>query len=314
MNAVVPALLLTAYAGFASLVLPRWLAAARWPARAPRLGIAAWQAATASVLGAIAMALLAVVAPVHPLNGSLLRFLRSCFEPAQAGAAPGGAATRLVAAAALVALLTRVTVVAFGTWWRRAGELGRQTQALQLLAGPDAGNGVRVLASDMPAAFCVPGAGGVVLTTAAVGRLGDEELGAVLAHERAHLVQRHHLLVFVARTFAAALPRLPVAREGARQVERLVELAADDHAVRRRDRWALAEALLAMSSRPSPPGALAVAAGGVSERVLRLAEGPVPLGAVHTAAASTMLAAGAAVPIASLVAPALLLSATCSMT
>ncbi len=120
-------------------------------------------------------------------------------------------------------------------------------------------------------------------------------------------------MVLAAEIFAAALARVPVAIVGAAQVRRLVELAADDAAVRRHGRWPLAEALLVMAHANTPAGALAAAAGSVSERVLRLAAEPAPLGALRASAAAAALAAAALVPLAAVVVPAALLSAACSM-
>src|SRR2546430_14723723 len=65
-----------------------------------------------------------------------------------------------------------------------------------------------LLDHDEAAAWCLPGAGGqVVLTTAAVHALDEAQLAAVLAHERAHQRGRHHLLVALAGSLAAAFPR-----------------------------------------------------------------------------------------------------------
>lgn len=313
MNAVVPALLLAGWAAFAALALPRALLRAAWPSRAPRLGIVVWQAANASALGALALSLLVLAVPVHPVDGSLLRFVRSCLDPSQPGAAPGEALTRLVAATALAVLLGRSLWVAVALGCRRMREVRRQSEAVHLLAGRDRRLGVRLVESEDAAAFCLPGAAGVVLTTAALSRLPADELRAVLAHERAHLAHRHHLVVLVAEMSAAALPRVPVAVVGAAQVRRLVELAVDDAAVRGGDRLSLVEALLAIAHKDAPAGALAAAAGGVRERVLRLAAEPAPLGVLRATAAAAALAAAALVPLAAVVVPTALLSVACSM-
>ena len=312
MNALVPALLLSVYLLAVALVLPRWLVRAAWTDRAPRLAIAAWQSVNVSVLAALALLLLAVAVPVHPLEGGLGPFLQACLDLQQSGAAPGGAAVRIAAGAGLLALLVRVAVVGVQTWRRWAGSVRRQVEALDLLARPVGGTGVRVLSSDSAAAFCLPRRGGIVVTTAALDLLSDGELEAVLAHERAHLSQRHHLVTLLAESFAAVLPGLPGARLGAEQVARLVELAADDEVLRRHDRLSLAEALLVMAQPSTTAGALAAGGGAVSQRVRRLVAGPAGLGPARPAAASAALSVSTAAPIAAVVVPALLF-ATCSM-
>jgi len=84
------------------------------------------------------------------------------------------------------------------------------------------------------AAWCLPGVGRrVVLTTAAITVLDDGRLAAVLAHERAHQRGHQHLLVSLARSLAAAFPRVCAFRQGHEQVARLVELLADDAAAAR---------------------------------------------------------------------------------
>jgi hypothetical protein len=49
-----------------------------------------------------------------------------------------------------------------------------------------------------------------------------------LAHERAHLADRHHRLLAMARIIGQVLPFLPLMRDADAQVARLVELHADD--------------------------------------------------------------------------------------
>jgi Zn-dependent protease with chaperone function len=49
-----------------------------------------------------------------------------------------------------------------------------------------------------------------------------------LAHERAHLADRHHLILAMARIIGQVLPFLPLMRDADAQVARLVKLHADD--------------------------------------------------------------------------------------
>jgi beta-lactamase regulating signal transducer with metallopeptidase domain len=140
--------------------------------------------------------------------------------------------------------------------------------------GPaDAPNAV-VLDAPQPAAYCIPGRPAtIVLTTGALAVLDPAQLTAVLAHERAHLSGRHHLLISLTRALAASLPRVPLFTQGARQVARLAEMCADDAAARRGGRLSLVAALLAMGTGAAvPTAALAATGGAVTARVQRLLE------------------------------------------
>src|SRR5439155_9924530 len=68
----------------------------------------------------------------------------------------------------------------------------------------------------------------VVVSTGAVHTLGPTQLAAVLAHERAHARGRHHLLADGARLLAAAFPHAGVFTAAHTQIDRLVEMRADD--------------------------------------------------------------------------------------
>ena len=92
-------------------------------------------------------------------------------------------------------------------------------------------------------AYCLPGrVGTIVLTTAALAALDDAELAAVLAHERAHLRGRHHLVLAAASALAQTLPFLPGLCTAQTELARLLEMIADDKAA---DRGAGPESSLA---------------------------------------------------------------------
>ena len=58
-----------------------------------------------------------------------------------------------------------------------------------------------------PMAYCLAGRQPtVVLTTGTLSVLDPGQLAAVLAHERAHLASRHHLLMTVARVGRLVFP------------------------------------------------------------------------------------------------------------
>ncbi|UGT70953.1 hypothetical protein LTT66_12780 [Nocardia gipuzkoensis] len=105
--------------------------------------------------------------------------------------------------------------------------------------------------------------------------LDDEHLAAVMAHERAHLTGRHHVLLALTRALAGVFPRIDLFVTGAAQVARLVEMAADDIAAELHGRQRVREALLALADTgaASPFEATEV---GLVDRIRRLSPLPTP--------------------------------------
>jgi Zn-dependent protease with chaperone function len=117
----------------------------------------------------------------------------------------------------------------------------------------------------------------IVLTRGTLDVLDDAQLAAVLAHERAHLSGRHHVLVLAVRALAAAFPCVPLFSAGAAAVALLAEMRADDAAARPAagrsgGRGALIAALVAIATAQALPSdvALAAAAYAVPARVERM--------------------------------------------
>lgn len=132
--------------------------------------------------------------------------------------------------------------------------------------------GVVVIPADQPAAYCVAGQPDtVVVTTAALERLDETQLAAVLAHENAHLTGRHHQVHMLLRALAASAPRLPLFSAAAGAVAELLEMCADDAAARGHGRMPLLGGMLALSGQRSvTAAALGAADTAVLTRVARL--------------------------------------------
>jgi Zn-dependent protease with chaperone function len=136
---------------------------------------------------------------------------------------------------------------------------------------------LRILDVPQPLAYCLPGVRSrVVVSEGTLTTLADDEVTAILTHERAHLRARHDLVLEAFTAVHAAFPRLVRSASALGAVQLLVELLADDAAVRAAGRAPLARALVACASGSTPSGALA--AGGTSTvlRVRRLAGGRIP--------------------------------------
>jgi len=161
------------------------------------------------------------------------------------------------------------------------------------------GRGARAVMLDdpRPAAYCVAGRpAAIVLTSGALAVLDQQQLAAVLAHERAHLAGRHHTLLLLARGLTAAFPGVPLFARGAAEIARLAEMAADDAAARANGRPAVIAALLALASPHAiPRPGLAAAVYAVPARVERLLCPPHPAVAIAFTAALTITLAALAI-------------------
>ncbi|CAM3864253.1 M56 family metallopeptidase [Isoptericola cucumis] len=141
---------------------------------------------------------------------------------------------------------------------RRHARRSRDAAALVLDgAVPRTLLGHRVLVVDDPRPFALafPAKhGGVAVSQGALRLLESDELAAVLAHEGAHLAQRHHLATSVVASVARHLRWVPLiaAVEGA--LGHYLEIAADDQARRRAGTTALVGALLKLGERASLAG------------------------------------------------------------
>jgi hypothetical protein len=115
----------------------------------------------------------------------------------------------------------------------------------------------------------------------------------VLAHERAHLRERHDLVLLPFTALRRAFPRLGTCVDAQRAVALLVEMLADDRALRARPARELVSALVRFGTAgtcPAPAGALAAGEGDVAARVTRLLQ---PVRPLPTAASSAICLAAA---------------------
>jgi Zn-dependent protease with chaperone function len=158
-----------------------------------------------------------------------LAAILSALSVAPAAAATQAAPSLVTVAAALFsgAMLARLLWSGHRVGTRLRAERRRHRQLVDVL-GTHHDAQVRVLAHPMPTAYCLPGrTHRVVLTEGALLALPDEELMAVLAHERAHLRQRHDLVLEFFTVLHEAVPRWVRAHQALREVRLLVEVLAD---------------------------------------------------------------------------------------
>lgn len=281
-----PALVVFSYAVAVAWVLPLPLRRLSEPGTSPRLGLAAWLTAMVSVLACV-MAALGLL--TRTAIAGWPTFARTVCESVSAGSCPPtvyrSAAYELgLAAAAFAGGIVMILLgLRYGRSLRRASVRTRaHAEAARITGYPiEGGDAAFVLDATQPAAYCVPGRPPtIVLTTGALAVLDSDQLTAVLAHERAHLAGRHHLLLAVTRSLAAVAPVVPLFARGTKEAARLAEMRADDVAARCGSRRTLLAALLAMdagaATAPTPAAWLAATGNIVATRVRRLAEPAAP--------------------------------------
>ncbi|GAA2037279.1 M56 family metallopeptidase [Catenulispora yoronensis] len=230
--------------------IPVFLARAGWPRRHPRAAIALWQAV--GIAGGLSLIGAPLAIGVAPLDGhlrtGLVELARDALHLRVPAALGWGQEIALALAGVLAVRLIGVTLLSA---FRIERELRRQRDAVDL-AAEHADRQLRVLEHAAPAAYCLPGTRTrIVITEGTIAALAPDELDAVLAHERAHARWRHELVVQPFVAWESALP-LPPAHRATAAVTALVEMLADDHAVRAVGRPALARALVAIGGTGGP--------------------------------------------------------------
>ncbi|MFD2094099.1 M48 family metalloprotease [Blastococcus deserti] len=263
--------------------VPALLARARWPRRDPLVALVCWQAI--GLAGGLSMVGALLVHGLAPWGHSLPEAAWSLAAGSPAGEpVRGDHWVALTLAGVLASELLGVLVL---SGLRTARTRRRHRELLELVVQPSAElPDTRLLEHPAPVAFCIPGARPLlVLSSGMVAELDEDQLAAVVAHERAHLRERHHLLLLPFVAWEAALPVLPAAARAHAAVRELVEMRADDVALaslsgsapRRTLARAIVAAVGGAGGAGVPSGALAVTGGVAASRVVRLLEPPSPL-------------------------------------
>jgi len=291
------------------------LAAASWPRRSPAAAILLWQGLGLGWGLATIGALIGfgVTAPGMAVASGALERLASI---ARAGGVPS--VVDLIGAIRLVCLAAGVVLLAVLCWILLAASASvvrarqRQRELLSLLAhGDPKVPGALVVDHPAAAAYCLPGLrSAIVISAGTLDLLDADELAAVLAHERAHLRERHDLVLLPFLALLRAFRWAGIARQAYQAVGLLVEMHADDRALRQRPAMELATALLRVGAAGGgsvPSGALAVASRAeeceVAARVVRLLRPAPGLCNAAVALVITISAAIVTIPAALLVLP-----------
>jgi Zn-dependent protease with chaperone function len=261
------------------------LAAASWPRRSPVAAILLWQAlglgwGLATVGALVGSAVSGTGAPAAAGALDWLSGLIRADHPVASAASLGAARLACLAAGVLLFALLCWILVAASASVLRARQ--RQRELLNLLAhGDPKVPGALVVDHPAAAAYCLPGLRPeIVISAGALDLLDADELAAVLAHERAHLRERHDLVLLPFLALLRAFRWAGITTRAYRAVGLLLEMHADDRVLRQLPARELATALLRVGAAGGgvPTGALAVAGTPgeceVAARVIRLLRPP----------------------------------------
>jgi Zn-dependent protease with chaperone function len=277
------------------------LSRARWPWRTPRTAIVLWQAlglawGVASIGALLGFALL-------PYETGIVGGLRHAAMDATAGRLGGRLdSAHLMGLLAGLALAAVLLIMQGCAGYEVVRARRRHRALLNLVAhGEPSVPGALVLDHPVAAAYCVPGvrSAKVVVSAGTLALLDPAELAAVLAHERAHVRERHDLVLLPFTSLRQVFPRLGLVARSLEAVKLLIEMTADDRAGRHRAPRELATALLrfaAATPADAPSGALAAGSadpGPVLARVNRLLDPVRP----HPAFRPVVLSAAALIAV-----------------
>ncbi len=263
------------------------LASASWPRRSPGAAILLWQALGLG-WGLAAVGALASLG-VAPRRAGVVGGVLDVAARAETGRLIGAgqpaipAALRLLCLAAGIALLAMLCWVLVAAFAAVLSARRRHRSLLALLARCDPKvPGALVVDHPAVAAYCVPGLRSrIVVSAGTLDLLRPLELAAVLAHERAHVRERHDLVLLPFTALGRAFPRSRTSAQACSAVALLIEMLADDRVRRDRPARELAAALVRFGmagSSHAPSGTLAAADpcdGEMTARVARLLE-PAP--------------------------------------
>lgn len=262
------AVLFALYAAAAGVLAPVMLRGA-WAARSPQLAMTLWLVLPVSWVAAVVLAILAATAPL-PLTwpGPAHRGGRMLLA---GQAVPGGRAIALAGLLVAATVVLRSAGCALGELHRSRCDRREHAALVAATGRPGDEPDVAIVDHDAPAVYCLPcGRYQIVVSAAALAALTPAQLRAVLAHERAHLRRRHHVILALATALARAFTRVPLLSQAPPQLAVLAEMAADDAAIRHHRRGDLAAALVVLATASVRAATLAASGPQAIARLQRI--------------------------------------------
>lgn len=254
------------------------------------MAMAAWHALAVSFSIAVALTACSLAMPIKPLV--------SLLDTWEVGTSVGRLAPDVAGhlRASVFAVIGASLVASFAFHLTRARRARtRHQQAVDLVGRHSAHLGAIVLPYDVPAAYCLPGRRSrIVISDAAMRQLTPEQLGAVLQHEQGHIKGRHHLPLAAMEAFCSVFRWVPLARHAKEQTALLLEMIADDRALRSHSHEVLATVMYEMAAACTPKGALAANGHSAVIRIRRVLD---PRDAPHPILRGSIVVMAVAVPL-----------------
>lgn len=281
--------------------VPVWLQRAKWPSRAPGAALVLWQAIGLS--GGLALVTAPLTWGLQPFGHGIVSSSIELWRVFQASGlegvftdnrwAPLGLAAVTLGCIIFGHLALVLLHTAYTTFTQRkkhrefvdilSASLRDHDPDLDGVSHPSAAT--RVLPVEHPLAYCLPAMNRpiTVVSRGLLDELSSDQLSAVLAHETAHLSQRHDLLRLAFQAWHKAAPWFPATGAAVLEVTELTEIMADEIALAQHDRADLTTALARTLNDPSTSGsttsteAVAQVAPIISRRLNRLIQPSTPL-------------------------------------
>ncbi|WP_394771069.1 M56 family metallopeptidase [Lacisediminihabitans sp.] len=234
--------------------VPILLSRAQWPSHAPGTALVVWQAI--ALTGGLSMIGALLTYGLEPFGTSLVDGLVAL--PAVLAGAPlpaGVAFGQMFALSGAILLGIHLLLNLATTFVRAERSRRRHLQLVSLLSDPMPEQpNARLIDSEAPVAYCLPGTtrSVTVLSAGLTALLDREQLRAVVAHETAHATQRHHIVLLAFRAWRGSLPWFPIATRALDAVAILVEMLADDQALRAVSRETLVRSIALVASASVP--------------------------------------------------------------
>ncbi|WP_025273117.1 M56 family metallopeptidase [Haloglycomyces albus] len=240
----------------------------------PRLAITVWMSFAVGLVLSLPAAGLAMLLPMASFQSMASDFLNTCLAAlrSQYGSF-GGSAVGVISALLVFGAAARLTYLAVRHSVTSLAQHRRHSEWLATSARWDDVRGCHVVDHPAATAYCLADRDrSIVMTTGAIDALDAASLRAVLAHERAHLFGRHHLVASVALLVGRFLPVIPLLGMLPARIGHLLELCADRAATRTVPARDIAQGILAFAEAGSaaPHAALAASGGHALSRVRHL--------------------------------------------
>jgi Zn-dependent protease with chaperone function len=241
--------------------VPVLLSRATWPWRAPATALLLWQGI--ALAGGLSMIGSLLAFGLVPFGDTLFSSADGLVHVLMAGASISTVdVVHLASLCGALLLGIHLVLNLLLTIVVSERQRRRHRQLVELLSSPIPGSpNTRMIDHSVPVAYCLPGTSHSVTVFSAglVDLLSEPELAGVIEHEKAHLLQRHYMVLMAFGAWRSSLPWFPIATRAHREVALLVEMLADDYARRVVDDRTLATAIALVSSE-TPRAASAASA------------------------------------------------------